>query len=79
MKSVEFKTVTHNGIIEIPKENVEIKNKEVKVTIVWDEQNGKNYDIFEIEKLLAAIRTKKIFEEIKNPSDWQKKIRDDWE
>ena len=38
MNRVEFKTKVHNGIIEIPKENAEIKDKEVKVIIMWEEK-----------------------------------------
>ena|ERR1035438_4237784 len=38
MKSLEFKTTVHNGIIEIPKDNPQIKDKEVNVIILWDEK-----------------------------------------
>ena len=38
MNRVEFKTVIHNGIIEIPKDNPEIKDKEVNVIILWEEK-----------------------------------------
>jgi hypothetical protein len=34
MNRVEFKTIIHNGIIEIPKDNPEIKDKEVNVIIL---------------------------------------------
>ena len=38
MNRVEFKTKVHDGIIEIPKSNPEIKNKEVNVIILWEEK-----------------------------------------
>ena len=38
MNRVEFKTVVHNGIIEIPKENPEVKDKEVKVILMWEDK-----------------------------------------
>ncbi len=38
MKRLEFNTTTHNGTIEIPKDNPEIKNKEVKVIVMWEEK-----------------------------------------
>ena len=41
MNSVEFRTTVHDGIIEVPKNNSEKKNKEVKVIIMWDEQSEK--------------------------------------
>ena len=79
MKSLEFKTVVHDGMIEIPKDVPEIKEKEVKVTLVWDDRNEKNYDVSKIEMIFSEIRNQKVFEDIKNPSAWQKDIRNDWE
>lgn len=38
MNKVEFKTIIHNGIIEIPNNNPEIKDKEVNVIIQWEEK-----------------------------------------
>ncbi len=38
MNRVEFKTVVHNGVIEIPKDSPEIKDREVKVIIMWEEK-----------------------------------------
>jgi hypothetical protein len=38
MNRVEFKTIAHNGIIEIPKDNPEIKDIEVNVIILWEEK-----------------------------------------
>ena len=37
MNQVEFKTIIHNGIIEIPKDSPQIQEKEVKVIIMWEE------------------------------------------
>src|ERR1035437_10136710 len=41
MKSLEFKTIVHNGMIEIPNDNPEIKDKEVNVIILWEEKSIK--------------------------------------
>jgi hypothetical protein len=79
MRRVEFNTRIHDGIIEIPKDKEEIKNKDVKVTIDWDDKNDKNFDATKIEMILLEIKNKKVFETITNPSAWQKDIRDDWE
>ncbi|MGP8214994.1 MAG: hypothetical protein ACLQQ4_05475 [Bacteroidia bacterium] len=38
MKRLEFNTTIHNGIIEVLKNNPEIKDKEVKVIIMWEEK-----------------------------------------
>jgi hypothetical protein len=41
MNRVEFKTTVHDGIIEVPLDNPEIKNREVKVVIIWEEKTVK--------------------------------------
>ncbi|MEI6817018.1 MAG: hypothetical protein WCL14_10445 [Bacteroidota bacterium] len=41
MNRVEFKTTVHDGMIEIPKDNPEIKDREVKVVIMWEEKPDK--------------------------------------
>ena len=38
MNRVEFKARVHDGIIEIPKDSPEIKDREVKVIIMWEEK-----------------------------------------
>jgi hypothetical protein len=38
MNKVEFKTIIHNGIIEIPKDSPLIQEKEVKVIIIWEDK-----------------------------------------
>lgn len=39
----------------------------------------KNYDAESIEKLLADIQRHQVFNEITDPVEWQKKVRDEWE
>ena len=79
MQRVEFKTIVHNGIIELPKDGPQIMDEEVNVTLVWEDKNEKNFDETKILQVLSDIRNKKIFDAIDNPSEWQKKQRDDWE
>ncbi len=38
MNRVEFKTTVHDGMIEIPKDSPEIRDREVKVVIMWEEK-----------------------------------------
>ena len=79
MQRVEFKTIVHNGIIELPKDGPQIMDEEVNVTLVWEDKNEKNFDETKILQVLSDIRNTKIFDAVDNPSEWQKKQRDDWE
>ena len=56
MKSLEFNTRIHNGLIEIPKDNPEIKDKEVKVIIMWEEKEQKKTLNFEWEGGLKELK-----------------------
>jgi len=82
MKTVEFETKIENGIIKIPEKiNKDIDNKKVKILInIKSDTNIKtNYDVNKIEKILEKISAKDIFQDIKDPVKWQKRLRNEWE
>ena len=78
MNRVEFKTVVHNGIIEIPKDNPEIKDKEVNVIILWEEKPLKESKKkkTKVSDLKARIKTKMTNEEIEKQINT---LRNEWE
>ncbi len=39
----------------------------------------KNYDANAVEKVLSEIQQRQVFNEITDPVEWQKKLRDEWE
>ena len=78
MNRVEFKTIVHNGIIEIPKDNPEIKDKEVNVIILWEEKPVKENikKKTTLSDLRARIKTKMTNEEIDKQINT---LRNEWE
>lgn len=65
-------------MIHLPKEFEEYENVVAHVTVTLEtlEETKAKKDI-----LLAAfekIQKSKLFQDIENPSEWQKKLRDEW-
>ena len=59
---------------------IDIQSKQkVKVILMWEELNGKNFDTNKISSLIKQINERKIYSEIKDPSVWQKDLRNEWE
>jgi len=77
MKTLEFSTKIKDGIIRIPDKHNNIDDNEVNVILQW-EDNNKNYQSRNILSILEVIQRKKIFVKIENPSEWQRKIRNEW-
>jgi hypothetical protein len=75
MKSVEFKTIVHNGMIEIPKENPEIKNREVKVIIMWEEKPLDESK--ELQKIYKVIDEGADISSFGDVEEWQRITRAD--
>ena len=79
MNSLEFTTKIEHGVIHLPKEFEEYENAvaHVKVTLETpeDKQAKKDRLFAALEKLAEANP----FAGIKNPVEWQRKLRDEWE
>ena len=75
MKTLEFFTKIKNGMIKIPDKHNDIKDNEVKVILHWEETHYQKKNIL---SALSKIQKKNIFREIKDPSDWQRTIRNEW-
>ena len=81
MNRLEFKTTVHDGIIEIPKDNPEIKNKDVKVIIMWEEKPMKE-DIEGDKKpkeKLSDLRGKMTKQSEKEIEDQITDLRNEWD
>lgn len=81
MLAVEFETSAKNGIIKVPEEYRKMVDGDLKIIILKEDKqpkiNGGNNNS-RIKKLLKQIREKNIFQEIDNPAEWQRTIRDEW-
>lgn len=79
MNSLEFTTKIEHGVIHLPREFEEYNDADVHVIVnitISEETNIKK------ERLLDAFRDAQkadVFRGIKDPSEWQRKLRDEWE
>ena len=77
MKSLEFKTFLHNGIIEIPKGTAEIKDEEVKVIILWDEKPDEKLKKKKLKKFYEIIDAGADISSFGDIKKWQRETRTD--
>jgi hypothetical protein len=76
MQAIEIKTNSHNGYIKL---HVPVKEKEVRVIVIWDNDNERNYDIILLKKLVNQAAKADVFGTISNPAEWQRQIRNEWQ
>ena len=79
MNALEFSAKIEKGTIRLPKEYEEYDNSYARVIVLVDEPQNV---LTKKEKLrLALQKMEKInmFNKIKDPTLWQKKLRDEWE
>ncbi|MBI5219023.1 MAG: hypothetical protein HY958_08845 [Bacteroidia bacterium] len=78
MQAIEIKTNAHNGYIKL---HVPIQEKEVRVIVIWDNENDneKNYDIKLLKNLVHQASKADVFSTITNPVEWQRQIRNEWQ
>lgn len=59
-------------------ENTPEESMPAKV-VVRDTSEEKNYDSDAIGKIISKIRQRQVFNEINDPVEWQKNLRNEWE
>ena len=79
MNSLEFTTKIERGVIHLPREFEEYDDAvaHVVVNITSPEEKKEKK-----ERLLAAFRNAQkadVFRNIDDPSEWQRKLRDEWD
>lgn len=77
MNSLEFTTKIEHGVIHLPKEFEDYDNAvaHVTVTLEVDENSQKE----KLAALFAKMREVKMFENIEDPTKWQRQLRDEWD
>ena len=80
MNAIEFTAKVEKGLkIKLPKEHIELADKKVRVIILSETK----INLSERKaKLIAAFEATKglnMFSNIKDPIEWQKQQRDEWE
>lgn len=80
MNSLEFTTKIEHGVINLPKDCDQYDNSvaRVKVTLedTPEERRARKKRLLEA---FLAIQKTNIFHDIKDPSEWQRRLRDEWE
>jgi ABC-type thiamine transport system substrate-binding protein len=79
MRSVKFKAKIENGTIRLPKNLREFDNCEADVVVQVETSDN---TAARKERLLAAFKKLQeadVFRNIKDPVEWQRKLRDEWE
>jgi hypothetical protein len=79
MNRVEFKTTVHDGMIEIPKDSPEIKDREVKVIIMWEEKPMMEEIESNKKPKLSDLRGKMTKQSEKEIDDQISDLRNEWE
>ena len=77
MNSLEFTTKIEHGVIHLPKEFEDYDNAVAHVTVTLETNETSQKE--KLAALFAKMRGVKMFENIENPTEWQKKLRDEWD
>ena len=80
MNSLEFTTTIENGVIHLPKDHEQLDNSVAHVVVTVEA--GPQEIRARKERLLAAMKEMQkadIFRDIKDPVEWQRKLRDERE
>lgn len=80
MRAIEFTAKIRNGIIHIPEKYKKLANQLARIIVLTDEENAhqSNQNKDAIQSILAKLRERKVFSEVKDPISWQRSIRDEW-
>lgn len=78
MKAVEFNSYISEGLIKIPLDYSLYNNRKVKIIMLFPEEE-RNYDKEELLSAFENARKLNVFSKVDNSTEWQKKIRDEWE
>ena len=79
MEALEFTTKIDHGTIRLPKQFEAYDNAVVRIIVLSESPRNFSEKKEKIRNLFLRMQEMDIFSKIKNPVDWQKKIRDEWE
>jgi GTP-binding protein EngB required for normal cell division len=80
MNALEFSTKIEHGLIHLPKQFQEYDNSHVRIIVLVEQPT--TIILSKKEKLLATFKKmqqNRLFENIENPVNWQKQLRDEWQ
>jgi hypothetical protein len=80
MRAYEINAKLKDGKVKIPDGILPKESGDVKlIVMINDEQSKKNYDPEKMKKVLDKMKKVKMFKNIEDPVEWQRKLRDEWQ
>jgi hypothetical protein len=79
MEALEFTAKIDHGTIRLPKQFEAYDNAFVRIIILSEEPRNFSEKKEKFRNLLLKMQETDVFRKIKNPVEWQKKLRDEWE
>ena len=79
MNSLEFTAKIEGGVIHLPKEFEEYENAVARVTVTIETSESEKAKKEQLFAVLEKMKEANMFQDIENPVEWQKKLRDEWE
>ena len=79
MNALEFSTKIEHGLIHLPKQFQEYDNSHVRIIVLIEKPT---INLSKKEQLLITFKKmqqNRLFENIENPVNWQKQLRNEWE
>lgn len=80
MNALEFSTKIEHGVIKLPKQYEDYDSAYARVIILVDKplptETSSKEKLRQAFKRMEGVR---MFEQIENPTNWQKQQRDDWD
>ncbi len=80
MRAIEFTAKIKDGVIHIPEKYKKLANQLARIIVLTEEDksNSTGQNLEAIQSVLAKLKERKVFREIKDPVLWQRSIRDEW-
>jgi len=79
MNSLEFTTKIEHGVIHLPKEFEDYENTVAHVIITLETPEEKKTKKDKLFAVLKKMQKAKLFQDIENPVEWQKELRNEWD
>ncbi len=79
MNSLEFTAKIEHGVIHLPKEFEDYENAVAHVTVTLETPEQEKAKKDKLFAVLEKMQKANMFQDIENPVEWQKKLRDEWE
>ncbi len=79
MDALEFSTKIKQGTIQLPEKYSDYGNAYVRVIILIDKPEPVLTQKEKLSLIFQKMKQKNMFQQIENPTQWQKQSRNEWE